>query len=95
MAAPYTHRNLDEVEDSAPKFGYEDNQEARFANKALETEQSGLSFHRVKPGKRQAFAHKHDDAEEVYVILSGSVRTTRSVGLRSRSPKGEAEVRRC
>ena len=24
------------------------------------------------PGKRQAFAHKHDQAEEVYVVLEGS-----------------------
>jgi mannose-6-phosphate isomerase-like protein (cupin superfamily) len=28
----------------------------------------------VKPGCRQAFAHKHDDAEEVYVVTSGSGR---------------------
>ena len=29
---------------------------------------------RVKPGCRQAFAHRHDEAEEIYVILSGSGR---------------------
>jgi mannose-6-phosphate isomerase-like protein (cupin superfamily) len=29
---------------------------------------------RVKPGQRQAFAHRHDAAEEVYVILNGSGR---------------------
>ncbi len=74
MAAPYTHLNLDEVEDSAPKFGYDEVQEARFANEALETEQAGFSFHRVKPGKRQGFGHKHDEAEEIYVIVSGSGR---------------------
>lgn len=74
MAAPYTHRNLDEVDDSAPKFGYDEVQEARFANQALETEQVGFAFHRVKPGKRQGFGHKHDAAEEVYVVLSGSGR---------------------
>ena len=28
----------------------------------------------MKPGKRQAFAHKHEKAEEIYVILSGSGR---------------------
>jgi len=48
--------------------------EARFASGDLETEDTGVSFHRVKPGKRQAFGHKHENAEEVYVILSGSGR---------------------
>ena len=28
----------------------------------------------MKAGKRQAFAHKHDQAEEVYVVLAGSGR---------------------
>jgi mannose-6-phosphate isomerase-like protein (cupin superfamily) len=33
-----------------------------------------VSHQRLKPGKRQAFAHKHDQAEEVYVVLKGSGR---------------------
>ena len=74
MASPYTHKNLREVEDSAPKFGYDELQEARFANRDLETEDTGVSHLRVKPGKRQGFAHKHDEAEEVYVVVSGSGR---------------------
>jgi mannose-6-phosphate isomerase-like protein (cupin superfamily) len=74
MAAPYTHRNLTEVEDSAAKFGFGETQEARFASEDLETEQTGLSRHRIKPGKRQGFAHRHEEAEEVYVVLSGSGR---------------------
>jgi mannose-6-phosphate isomerase-like protein (cupin superfamily) len=74
MAGPYTHKKLDEVKDSAPGFGYEEMQEARFASGDLETEQTGFSFHRVKPGKRQGFAHKHENAEEVYVVISGSGR---------------------
>ena len=74
MAAGYTHRNLTEVEDSAPKFGFGETQEARFASGDMETEQTGLSYHRVKPGKRQAFAHTHNEAEEVYVVVSGSGR---------------------
>ena len=67
----YTIKNLREVEDSAPKFGYSETQEARFANKELDAEDTGLSFHVVRPGKRQAFAHRHDDAEEIYVVVSG------------------------
>ncbi len=74
MAASYTHTKLDQVEDSAPGFGYGEVQEARFANKALESESTGASFHRVKPGKRQGFAHRHEEAEEVYVVLAGSGR---------------------
>jgi uncharacterized cupin superfamily protein len=74
MADDYTHLNLTEVEDSASKFGFEENQEARFANQALQAEQTGLSFHRVKPGRRQAFGHRHAEAEEVYVVLAGSGR---------------------
>ena len=74
MAGDYTHTKLTEVEDSAPRFGYDELQEARFANKALEAEDVGVSHHRVKAGKRQGFAHKHDEAEEVYIVLSGSGR---------------------
>ena len=44
MAAPFTHRKLADVEDSAPQFGLGEAQEARFANRYLETEQTGLSF---------------------------------------------------
>jgi mannose-6-phosphate isomerase-like protein (cupin superfamily) len=28
----------------------------------------------VKPGRREAFAHRHRDAEEVFLVLSGSGR---------------------
>jgi mannose-6-phosphate isomerase-like protein (cupin superfamily) len=45
--------------------------EARFAKGDLETEDTGFSFHRLKPGKRQPFGHKHENAEEVYVIVRG------------------------
>ncbi len=74
MPAPYTFMKLDEVEDSAPKFGFGDIQEARFAQKALDAERTGVSFYRLKPGMRQPFGHRHEQAEEVYVVLSGSGR---------------------
>jgi mannose-6-phosphate isomerase-like protein (cupin superfamily) len=74
MASPYTLKRLTDVGDSAPKFGFDDVQEARFANDDLETEQTGVSHLRVKAGKRQAFAHRHHNAEEVYVVLAGSGR---------------------
>jgi mannose-6-phosphate isomerase-like protein (cupin superfamily) len=74
MTAPFTLKNLAEVEDAAPNFGYGEIQEVRFASRDLETEGTGDSHHRVKAGKRQGFAHRHEEAEEVYVVISGSGR---------------------
>ena len=74
MSASYTIKNLRDVEDSAPQFGLSEVQEARFANEALEASDTGLSFHAVKPGQRQSFGHRHENAEEVYVVLGGSGR---------------------
>lgn len=72
--AEYTLVNLKEVEDSATKFGFAPDMEARFATNALQLEQSGVSFHRLAPGFRQPFGHKHNEQEELYVVLSGSGR---------------------
>jgi mannose-6-phosphate isomerase-like protein (cupin superfamily) len=74
MVSPFTRKKLSEVEDSAPKFGIDELQEARFAKNDLDTEQTGVSLMRVKPGKRQGFGHKHENCEEVYVVVSGSGR---------------------
>jgi mannose-6-phosphate isomerase-like protein (cupin superfamily) len=74
MPAAYTKKNLNEVEDSAQKFGFGHVGEARFANADLETEQTGVSYHRLNPNTRQAFAHRHEQAEEVYLVVAGSGR---------------------
>ena len=74
MADPYTLKKLTDVEDSAPGFGLGEIQEARFAHDDLEAQDTGVSHHRLKADKRQGFAHKHEKAEEVYVVLSGSGR---------------------
>jgi mannose-6-phosphate isomerase-like protein (cupin superfamily) len=70
----YTIKNLREVEDSAAKFGYSELQESRFPRENLDAEGIGLAYHVVHPGKRQPFAHRHERAEEIYVVLSGSGR---------------------
>jgi len=70
----FTIKNLDEVEDSAVKHGFSETQIARFAGADLGCESIGLALEGVKPGRRQAFGHKHEDDEEVYVILEGSGR---------------------
>jgi mannose-6-phosphate isomerase-like protein (cupin superfamily) len=74
VTTQYTLKKLTDVEDAAPKFGIGEVQEARFATGDLGAEHTGFSHHRLKPGKRQGFAHKHDEAEEVYVVLTGSGR---------------------
>jgi mannose-6-phosphate isomerase-like protein (cupin superfamily) len=74
MADPYTLKKLTDIDDSAPTFGMGDLQEARFATKELQSEEIGVSLHRVKADQRQPFGHRHEQAEEVYVVLSGSGR---------------------
>ncbi len=70
----YAKRNIREIEDSALSHGFSDHQEARFARNALGAEQTGLAHLFIKPGMREAFAHRHGRAEEIYVVLSGSGR---------------------
>jgi mannose-6-phosphate isomerase-like protein (cupin superfamily) len=70
----YAKKNLRDVEDSALKYGIGDTQEARFPRTDLGAEQTGLNFLIVKPGQREAFAHRHREAEEIYVVLAGSGR---------------------
>lgn len=70
----YTKMNLTETVDSAPQFGLEEMGEAHFAREELDAKETGFSYQVLRPGKRQPFGHRHDDAEEVYVIVSGSGR---------------------
>ena len=92
MSDSHTHVKLTEIEDSAPGFGYEEYQEARFANAALETESTGVSHHRVKPDRRQGFGHRHDEAEEVYVVLSGSGRVKLDDAILELEPRDALRV---
>jgi mannose-6-phosphate isomerase-like protein (cupin superfamily) len=68
----YTRKNIRESEDMAAKHGLSEFQEARFPYRDLDAEATGFGLIAVKPGKRQPFAHKHGEAEEVYLVLSGS-----------------------
>jgi mannose-6-phosphate isomerase-like protein (cupin superfamily) len=70
----YTHHNLSDSRDLAADFGFSHVGEARFPSDDLNTEETGLSHQRLKANTRQAFAHRHEEAEEVYVVLSGSGR---------------------
>ncbi len=70
----YAKTNLRKVEDSAAKHGVGDTQEARFPRVELGADQTGMNYLIVKPDKREAFAHRHHQAEEIYVVLAGSGR---------------------
>jgi quercetin dioxygenase-like cupin family protein len=74
MSRPHTQINLSDVQDAAPAGGFGDRWEARVARVNLEAEQTGVTYFRLRPGKRSPFAHRHARAEEVYVILAGSGR---------------------
>jgi mannose-6-phosphate isomerase-like protein (cupin superfamily) len=67
----YTIKNLNDVTDVAPRFGFDTVQEARFPWRDLDCEETGFAYHRIKPGQRGG-AHRHKEAEEIYVVLGGS-----------------------
>jgi mannose-6-phosphate isomerase-like protein (cupin superfamily) len=72
--AGYTIQNLKEVEDQAPNFGLAPHLEARMARVPLELENFGISYQRIGPNFRVPFGHKHKNQEEVYVVVSGTIR---------------------
>jgi mannose-6-phosphate isomerase-like protein (cupin superfamily) len=74
MPEAFTKLNLDAVDDAAPANGFGDRWEARVARQALAAERTGVTFFRLRPGKRSPFTHRHTEAEEVYVVLGGNGR---------------------
>lgn len=69
----FTIKNLREIEDVAPRFGFDQVQEARFPWRELGAESTGFAYHVIKPGQRGS-AHRHEQAEEIYVVIGGSGR---------------------
>jgi uncharacterized cupin superfamily protein len=70
----YTLKNLMETKDMAAEQGFGDAMSARFPFGELGCEQLGFSLQELKPNVEAPFGHTHDEAEEVYVVLSGSGR---------------------
>jgi mannose-6-phosphate isomerase-like protein (cupin superfamily) len=70
----YTRKNLKDVDNAAAKHGMGDGFAARFARQDLECTATGLCLQSLGPGQSSPFAHRHEEAEEVYVILTGSGR---------------------
>ena len=72
---PFTLRNIRaDLEDLGPRFDGAPDLEFRAATKALELEQSSVSYQRVPPGYRFPYGHTHKTQEEVYVVVHGSGR---------------------
>jgi quercetin dioxygenase-like cupin family protein len=88
----FTIKNLREIDDIAPRFGFEEVQEARFPREDLDSESIGLALHRIKPACRQAFAHRHEQAEEIYVVLSGRGRIKLDDEVRELQPMDAIRV---
>ena len=73
--ADYTKVNLkQDVDDSAEQHGLAPDLEARFASLPLELKESGLSYQRLAPNHRLPFGHRHEEQEEVYLLVSGAAK---------------------
>jgi mannose-6-phosphate isomerase-like protein (cupin superfamily) len=70
----WTKKHLNEVHDAGKEYGYAEIGESRFPAKDLGATDTGVAYHVLKPGKRQGFGHRHDQAEEVHVVIAGSGR---------------------
>jgi mannose-6-phosphate isomerase-like protein (cupin superfamily)/quinol monooxygenase YgiN len=67
-----THRSLLDSEDQAAAYGFSSQGESRFPGPDLGLERTGVALHRMPAGARSAFGHRHANAEELYVVLSGA-----------------------
>lgn len=74
IATGYGRINLDDVADLAAKFGMQEIGEARYLREDVGAERIGMTLYRMNPGKRIGFGHRHEEAEEIYVVLSGAGR---------------------
>jgi mannose-6-phosphate isomerase-like protein (cupin superfamily) len=74
MSTDYARINIDDVEDLAAKFGMGELGEARYLREDVGADRIGLTYYRMNAGKRTGFGHRHREAEEMYVVLSGSGR---------------------
>jgi mannose-6-phosphate isomerase-like protein (cupin superfamily) len=68
----HTITNLDDVEDIAASRGVGEAGVIRFPREAVQAEATGFAHLQLRPGKRRPFPHRHQQAEEIYLVLSGS-----------------------
>lgn len=73
--ADWTLRNLrDDVENAAEQYGMGPDLETRFGRNPLGVEGGGFSYQRMAPNYVLPFGHRHENHEEVYLVLAGSGR---------------------
>ena len=73
--AGYTVQRLTEVENQAPRFGFDERDfQVRMARVPLNCESSGISYERLGPGWRTPHGHRHNQQEEIFVLVTGSAR---------------------
>jgi mannose-6-phosphate isomerase-like protein (cupin superfamily) len=65
-------KNLKDVDNSAGDR--DDDFEARFARKHLDSEHLGVSYFRYPPNFKAGSGHRHREQEEAYVVIEGSGR---------------------
>ena len=70
----YGHINFNEVEDMNARYGMQDVGEARYLRADVGAETIGATLYRMRPGKRTGFGHRHEQVEELYVVLAGGGR---------------------
>jgi mannose-6-phosphate isomerase-like protein (cupin superfamily) len=68
----YTITNLKQCDDFAASNGVGDVGEIRFPREDVDAQATGFAHLSLKPGKRHPFPHRHQQAEEVYLVLAGS-----------------------
>jgi mannose-6-phosphate isomerase-like protein (cupin superfamily) len=72
---PFTRKNLKaDLEDLGSNFDGSPDLEFRMATKALELEQSGLTYQRIPAGYRFPYGHTHEVQEEIFLVVGGSGR---------------------
>jgi uncharacterized cupin superfamily protein len=70
----YAKINFDAVEDMNARYGMQEVGEARYLREDVGAETIGATLYRMRPGKRTGFGHRHERAEELYVVLAGGGR---------------------
>jgi mannose-6-phosphate isomerase-like protein (cupin superfamily) len=48
--------------------------EAHFAKRALDLENSGVTYYKLGPDFHPPFGHRHGEQEEIYIVITGSAR---------------------
>jgi mannose-6-phosphate isomerase-like protein (cupin superfamily) len=74
MENSYAKVNFDAVEDMNARYGMQEIGEARYLRKDVGAETIGATLYRMRSGKRTGFGHRHEEVEELCVVLEGSGR---------------------